>query len=132
MLGLAVLMLARILGMLYIKNNIEHQQIQERCTRQLPWNALIFLLFFLPFLIRLLVKDGFSTAAEAGMSAVSSGSITLESMKYLHNLLEMPILPVNQIPFLYCTLLDDLKMPKSTSTIPINNITSKIGISRRL
>lgn len=93
-LGLAVLMLARILGMLYIKNNIEHQQIQERCTRQLPWNALLFLLFFLPFLIRLLVKDGFSTAAEAGMSAVSSGSITLESMKYLHNLLEMPILPV--------------------------------------
>lgn len=99
-LGLAVLMLARILGMLYIKNNIEHQQIQERCTRQLPWNALLFLLFFLPFLIRLLVKDGFSTAAEAGMSAaaeagmsaVSSGSITLESMKYLHNLLEMPIL----------------------------------------
>lgn len=84
-LGLAVLMLARILGMLYIKNNIEHQQIQERCTRQLPWNALIFLLFFLPFLIRLLVKDGFST---------SSSSITIESMKYLHNLLEMPILPV--------------------------------------
>ena len=99
-LGLAVLMLARILGMLYIKNNIEHQQIQERCTRQLPWNALLFLLFFLPFLIRLMIKDGFSTAAEAGMSAaaeagmsaVSSGSITLESMKYLHNLLEMPIL----------------------------------------
>lgn len=109
-LGLAVLMLARILGMLYIKNNIEHQQIQERCTRQLPWNALIFLLFFLPFLIRLMVKDGFSTAAgagmstaaeagfstaaEAGLSAASSGSITLESMKYLHNLLEMPILLV--------------------------------------
>lgn len=93
-LGLAVLMLARILGMLYIKNNIEHQQIQERCTRQLPWNALIFLLFFLPFLIRLMVKDGFSTAAEAGMSAASAGSITLESMKHLHNLLEMPILLV--------------------------------------
>ena len=99
-LGLAVLMLARILGMLYIKNNIEHQQIQERCTRQLPWNALIFLLFFLPFLIRLMIKDGFSTAAgagmsaaaEAGMNAASAGGITIESMKYLHNLLEMPIL----------------------------------------
>ena len=82
-LGLAVLMLARILGMLYIKNNIEHQQIQERCTRQLPWNALLFLLFFLPFLIRLMIKDGFST---------SSSGITIESMKYLNNLLEMPIL----------------------------------------
>ena len=99
-LGLAVLMLARILGMLYIKNNIDHQEIQERCTRQLPWNALLFLLFFLPFLIRLMIKDGFSTAAEAGlstaaeagMSAASAGSITIESMKYLHNLLEMPIL----------------------------------------
>ena len=101
-LGLAVLMLARILGMLYIKNNIEHQQIQERCTRQLPWNALLFLLFFLPFLIRLMIKDGFSTAAgagmsaaaEVGMSAASSGSITPESMKYLYNLIEMPILLV--------------------------------------
>lgn len=101
-LGLAVLMLARILGMLYIKNNIEHQQIQERCTRQLPWNALLFLLFFLPFLIRLMIKDGFSTAAgagmsaaaEAGMNAASAGGITIESMKYLHNLLEMPILLV--------------------------------------
>lgn len=101
-LGLAVLMLARILGMLYIKNNIDHQEIQERCTRQLPWNALLFLLFFLPFLIRLMIKDGFSTAAGAGMStaagagmsAVSPGCITLESMKYLHNLLEMPILLV--------------------------------------
>ena len=91
-LGLAVLMLARILGMLYIKNNIEHQQIQERCTRQLPWNALLFLLFFLPFLIRLMIKDGFSTAAETGISAASAGCITIESMKYLHNLLEMPIL----------------------------------------
>ena len=101
-LGLAVLMLARILGMLYIKNNIEHQQIQERCTRQLPWNALIFLLFFLPFLIRLMIKDGFSmgagagmsAAAEAGMNAASAGGITIESMKYLHTLLEMPILLV--------------------------------------
>ena len=99
-LGLAVLMLARILGMLYIKNNIEHQQIQERCTRQLPWNALLFLLFFLPFLIRLMIKDGFSTAAETGISAAaetgisaaSASGITIESMKYLHNLLEMPIL----------------------------------------
>ena len=51
----------------------------------MPWNALLFLLFFLPLLIRLLVKDGFST---------SSSGITIESMKYLHNLLEMPILLV--------------------------------------
>lgn len=35
-LGLAVFMLARILGILYIKNNIDHEGILERCTKQLP------------------------------------------------------------------------------------------------
>ncbi len=84
-LGLAVFMLARILGMLYIKNNIDHSAIQERCTKQLPLNALLFLLFFLPFLIHLLVKDGYAYDA-------TTGAITLESMKYLSNLLEMPYL----------------------------------------
>lgn len=84
-LGVAVFMLARILGILYIKNNIEHPAIIERCTKQLPLNAILFLVFFLPFLIRLLLKDGYNT---------SNASIIPESMKYLHNLLDMPILAV--------------------------------------
>lgn len=84
-LGLAVFMLARILGMLYIKNNIDHQAIIERCTKQLPLNALLFLFFFLAFLIHILVKDGYGYEATTGI-------ITIESMKYLHNLLDMPIL----------------------------------------
>ena len=84
-LGVAVFMLARILGILYIKNNIEHPAIIERCTKQLPLNAILFLVFFLPFLIRLLLKDGYNT---------SNASIIPENMKYLHNLLDMPILAV--------------------------------------
>ena len=86
-LGLAVFMLARILGMLYIKNNIDHQTIQERCTKQLPLNALLFLVFFLAFLVHILVKEGYGYEATTGI-------ITIESMKYLHNLLAMPILLV--------------------------------------
>ena len=81
-LGLAVLMLARILGILYIKNNIDHKPILERCTKQLPMNAGIFILFFVPFLIHVIMKNGLSTL---------SGSITIESMKYMHNLMEMPV-----------------------------------------
>lgn len=81
-LGLAVFMLTRILGILYIKNNIDHQTILERCTKQLPLNAIIFLILFVPFLIHVLLKDGLSTL---------SGDFTIESMKYLHNLMEMPI-----------------------------------------
>lgn len=81
-LGLAVLMLARILGILYIKNNIDHQAILERCTKQLPMNAVVFLMLFVPFLIHVVLKDGLSTL---------SGDITIENMKYLHNLMEMPM-----------------------------------------
>lgn len=84
-LGLAVFMLARILGMLYVKNNIDHQALLERCTKQLPLNALLFLVFFLTFLVHILVKDGYGYDAATGI-------ITVESMKYLHNLIDMPIL----------------------------------------
>ena len=84
-LGVAVFMLARILGMLYIKNNIDHPIIIERCTKQLPLNTLLFLVFFLAFLVHILVKDGY------GYEPVT-GIITIESMKYLHNLLDMPVL----------------------------------------
>ena len=83
-LGCAVFMLSRILGILYIKNNIEHDAILQRCTKQLPLNALLFLVFFVAFLLHILFKDG---AALQG-----TGEFKMESMKYLHNLLEMPIL----------------------------------------
>ena len=85
-LGLAVFMLARILGILYIKNNIEHEAILERCTKQLPLNAIIFLVLFVAFLIHVLVKVGYTDQGTLG--------IYEEEMKYLNNLLEMPILLV--------------------------------------
>ena len=84
-LGLTVFMLARILGILYIKNNIEHEGILERCTKQLPLNALIFLVLFVAFLIHVLFKAGFTE---------SGNGVQIEEMKYLHNLLDMPILAI--------------------------------------
>ena len=86
-LGLAVFMLARILGMLYVKSNIDHPAIIERCTKQLPLNAVLFLIFFLPFLIHVLLMDGYAYTE-------GNGAITAESMKYLHNLLDTPCLLV--------------------------------------
>lgn len=86
-LGVAVFMLARILGILFIKNNVDDKAIMERCTKQLPLNALLFLVFFLAFFVRLLLKDGFAYDA-------ASGIIVMESMKYLHNLMAMPVLAV--------------------------------------
>ena len=83
-LGVAVFLLARILGMLYIKNNIAHEAILERCTKQLPKNAVLFLVFFVAFLIHVLVKEGYTDQGSMG--------IYEEDMKYLHNLIEMPVL----------------------------------------
>ena len=59
-LGVAVLFLARILGLLYMRNNIDEATLRERCRKKLLPNTVLFLVFFLAFFVRLLVKDGFA------------------------------------------------------------------------
>jgi cytochrome d ubiquinol oxidase subunit II len=83
-LGLAVLFLSRILGLLYFMNSVESKPIYERSKTHLLYNTVPFLVFFLYFVIALLFKDGF--AYKSG-----TGEISVESYKYLHNLLAMPI-----------------------------------------
>lgn len=106
-LGIAVFMLARILGILYIKNNIEHKAILERCTKQLPWNALIFLAFFVAFLIHVLTKDGFGDHGGMG--------ITEEELTYLNNLIEMPGLALILLIGIVLVLLGIFKASKSVT-----------------
>lgn len=106
-LGIAVFMLARILGILYIKNNIEHEAILERCTKQLPWNALIFLAFFVAFLIHVLTKDGFGDHGSMG--------ITEEELTYLNNLIEMPGLALILLIGIVLVLLGIFKASKSVA-----------------
>ena len=81
-LGLAVMFLSRILGTFYIINNVNDAAIQERSKRQLLVNTVPFLVLFLSFLIRTLLKDGFA-------ENVNDGSIYMESMKYLNNFVTM-------------------------------------------
>ena len=83
-LGLAVLFLSRILGLLYFMNSVNNEAIYERSKKQLLYNTVPFLVFFLYFVIALLFKDGFAYNP-------ASGVVTIESYKYLHNLLAMPI-----------------------------------------
>ena len=81
-LGVAVFFLARVLGLLYIINNVEHDNIVTRARKQLGLNTAVFLAFFLSFLVHLLLKDGFAYDPQTGL-------IFIESYKYLHNLLSM-------------------------------------------
>ena len=86
-LGLAVFFLARILGLLYIINNVADDTLRARSRKHLIYNTGAFLLLFLPFLIRTLLKDGFAYNPATGV-------ISMESMKYLYNLLDMWYLDV--------------------------------------
>ena len=79
--GISVVFLARILGTLYINNNVNDDIIRGRVRKQLLVNTVLFLLFFLPFLIVTLVGEGYAVN-EAGV-------IIKEPMKYLNNLLVM-------------------------------------------
>ena len=86
--GLAVFFLARILGTLYIINNVDDENIRSRGSVRLVGCTITFLIFFLAFLVRTLLKEGFAVDP-------STGLIVMEPMKYLHNLIAMwPILIV--------------------------------------
>lgn len=86
-LGLAVFFLARLLGNLYFINNIRSEELIPRCRRQLISDAVPFLIFFLAFVIRTLLKDGFAVNPE-------TGEVYMEPYKYFQNLIQIPYLLV--------------------------------------
>ena len=56
--------------------------IGKRARKQLVGNTITFLIFFLAFVVRTLLKDGYAYDPMTGV-------ITMEPLKYLHNLLDM-------------------------------------------
>lgn len=81
-LGAAVFFLARVLGTLYIINNVAHDAIRTRARKHLLINAVVFLVLFLTFLVRTLLKDGYGYDPATGV-------IMMVPMKYFTNLLDM-------------------------------------------
>ena len=84
--GIAVVFLARVLGTLYIHNNVNDDAIRSRVRPQLLINTVFFLVFCLAFLVKTLLGEGYAVNAE--------GVIVMEPMKYLNNLLDMWYLAV--------------------------------------
>ncbi len=80
--GLAVMFLARSLGVLYIVHNIDNENIRSRGNVQLIWSALPFVLLFVAFLVHVLVKDGFGYVPD-------TGEIVVVPHKCLGNFVEM-------------------------------------------
>ena len=86
-LGFAVFFLARILGILYVMNNVNDENIRSRGSVRLVGCAVPFVLLFVAFLVRTLCKDGYAYDP-------ASGVIMMEPYKYLHNFLDMWYLAV--------------------------------------
>ena len=86
-LGLAVFFLARVLALLYFINNIDHAEIIQRSAKTLKICSIAFLVFFLLFVGLILTKDGFAVNPD-------TKEVFMEHYKYLHNLIEMPIVLV--------------------------------------
>ena len=81
-LGLAVMFLAQVLGILYVMNNVNDENIRSRGSVRLIGCAAPFVLLFVAFLIRTLLKDGFAYNPE-------TGEIFMEPNKYWHNFVDM-------------------------------------------
>lgn len=79
--GLAVMFLARVLGTLYIINNVDDEDIRSRASVRLLGAAVPFVFLFVAYLIHLLLKDGYAYD--------DAGVISVVPYKYLDNFLDM-------------------------------------------
>ncbi len=84
--GFAVVFLARVLGILYVINNVDDEDIRTRGSVRLIGAAVPFVVLFVAYLVHLLLKDGYAINA--------SELIYMEPNKYLNNFLDMWYLSV--------------------------------------
>lgn len=79
--GIAVFFLARVLGLLYIINNVADEEIHKHGYVRLIAAAIHFVGLFLIYFVHLLLKDGYAYT--------DTGFIYMEPQKYLKNFIEM-------------------------------------------
>ncbi|MBO5810943.1 MAG: cytochrome d ubiquinol oxidase subunit II [Bacteroidales bacterium] len=81
--GLMVMFLAVCLGALYMINNIDDKDLRANLRRSLMICFGGFLLMLVLVLVQFITMEGFAVDAE--------GVVTMEKGKYIHNLIQMPV-----------------------------------------
>lgn len=89
-LGFAVLFLARLLGLMYIINSVDDHDLIGRSRKCVLINAVPFLVTFLFFVVSLLISEGYVY----GEASETAYAVTAVKFRYLHNLLQMPLVLV--------------------------------------
>ena len=85
--GLFLVFLARTLGALYLANNLDHVDLVAKLKKSSFNNLLCLLPFLINILVLLVLMDGYAVNPV-------DGTVTLEANKYLHNLIQMPIVTI--------------------------------------
>lgn len=99
--GLAVMFLARVLGILYIMNNVDNENIRCRASVRLIGSLVPFLIFFVTSLVHIFLKDGYAYNP-------ANDKIYIEPYKYFTNMIELwplsVLLLIGVLLFLYGSL----------------------------
>jgi cytochrome d ubiquinol oxidase subunit II len=111
-LGITVFFLARTLGLLYFLNRINDEAMEKRARKQLWYNAVPFVVFFLVFVVWLMLRDGFAVNQ-------TTLEVYMQPFKYFNNLIETPVVLIifliGVLAVLYGIIISLLK--KSTKGI---------------
>ena len=83
--GLAVMFLARTLGILYVMNNVADEDIRFRGSVRIIGTAVPFLVLFVAWLVHLLMKDGFAVGEGGLLRAIFPGRLDFIFQHPLHH-----------------------------------------------
>jgi len=86
LLGVTLMILAAILGSLFIIQNVDDERCSFWAHGSVKTLSVPFLAFFLCWAVILLLRPGYAVS--------DAGVVSLEKFKYLHNLLQMPVVLV--------------------------------------
>ena len=109
-LGLAVVFLTRVLGSLYLLNNLHDEELRPRLRRQVLIDTVPFLALFLAFVGRVLTATGLVYDA-------ATQTFSPEAYRYLHSFLSMPLVALLFLVGVVLVLLGILRTLLKPSTV---------------
>ena len=102
--GFMLFFLSRLLGAMYFINAIDDEEIIKRARKVLKYETIIFLVLFVYVVVDILFMKGYNYDPTTKI-------VNLESMKYLHNFISMPLVAISAVVgalFLLCGICLDL------------------------